>query len=48
MTTFSVWAPAAARVEVEVAGQRHLGWVHVPAETIGGQVTEMADYRQPA
>jgi len=23
MTTFSVWAPAAARVEVEVAGQRH-------------------------
>ena len=35
-------------VSVHMAGHRHLGWIHIPEEAALHQVTEIADYRQPA
>jgi class 3 adenylate cyclase len=35
-------------VSVQIAGNRHLGWIQIPEEAAPHQVTEMADYRQPA
>jgi class 3 adenylate cyclase len=35
-------------VRVQIAGNRHLGWIHIPEEATQHQVTEMADYRRPA
>lgn len=35
-------------VRVTVAGNRHLGWIHIPDEEIRHRVTEIADYRRPA
>jgi hypothetical protein len=35
-------------VRVQIAGHRHLGWIHIPEESARHQVTEMADYRRPA
>jgi hypothetical protein len=35
-------------VRVQIAGNRHLGWIHIPEEAAKHQVTEMADYRRPA
>ncbi len=35
-------------VRVKIAGNCHLGWIHIPEEGIRHQVTDMADYRRPA
>jgi hypothetical protein len=35
-------------VRVQIAGNRHLGWIHIAEEATQHQVTEMADYRRPA
>jgi class 3 adenylate cyclase len=35
-------------VRVQIAGNRHLGWIHIPEEAAQYQVAEMADYRRPA
>jgi hypothetical protein len=35
-------------VRVQIAGSRHLGWIHIPGEAARRQVTEMAGYRRPA
>ena len=35
-------------VRVQIAGNRHLGWIHIPEEAAQVQVAEMADYRRPA
>ena len=35
-------------VRIQIAGHRHLGWIHIPAEAAQHQVTEMAGYRRPA
>jgi hypothetical protein len=35
-------------VRVQIAGNRHLGWIHIPEEATQHQVTEIADYRRPA
>ena len=35
-------------VRVQIGGNRHLGWIHIPGEATQHQVTEMADYRRPA
>jgi hypothetical protein len=35
-------------VRVQVGGQRHPGWIHVPAPATAGRVTELNQYRQPA
>jgi hypothetical protein len=35
-------------VRIQIAGNRHLGWIHNPEEATQHQVTEMADYRRPA
>jgi hypothetical protein len=35
-------------VRVQIAGNRHPGWIHIPEEATQHQVTEMADYRRPA
>jgi malto-oligosyltrehalose trehalohydrolase len=43
MTTFSVWAPAAARVEVEVAGQRHPMARDAPGSCPGWWFAEVPD-----
>jgi malto-oligosyltrehalose trehalohydrolase len=44
MTTFSVWAPAATRVEVEVAGQRHpMAPDAAPPAATGWWSAEVAD-----
>lgn len=35
-------------VRVQIAGNRHLGWIHIPEEATRHQVTEIAGYRRPA
>ena len=35
-------------VRVQMAGHRHLGWIHIPEEAAKHQVADMADYRRPA
>jgi hypothetical protein len=35
-------------VRVQIAGNRHLGWIHIPEEATQHQVTEIAGYRRPA
>lgn len=35
-------------VRVQIAGNRHLGWIHTPKEATQHQITEIADYRRPA
>jgi malto-oligosyltrehalose trehalohydrolase len=43
MTTFSVWAPAAAQVEVEVAGQRHPMALGAPGSSPGWWNADVPD-----
>jgi hypothetical protein len=35
-------------VQIRIAGHRHPGWIHIPAQAAPHQVTEIASYRQPA
>jgi hypothetical protein len=35
-------------VRVQIAGNRHLGWIQIPEEAAQHQVTEIAGYRRPA
>ncbi|HZR53128.1 MAG TPA: hypothetical protein VFB06_26895 [Streptosporangiaceae bacterium] len=35
-------------VRVQIAGNRHLGWIHTPQEVTQHQITEIAAYRRPA
>jgi class 3 adenylate cyclase len=35
-------------VGVQVAGKRHQGWIHLPADPMGQTVTQLASYRRPA
>jgi hypothetical protein len=35
-------------VRVQVAGKRHQGWIHLPADPVGQTVTQLASYRRPA
>jgi hypothetical protein len=35
-------------VRIQIAGNRHLGWIHIPEEAVQHQVTEIAGYRRPA
>lgn len=34
-------------VRVQIGGNRHLGWIHIPEEAAQHQITEMAYYRRP-
>lgn len=35
-------------VRIQVAGRRYPGWIHIPDQATGHEVTQMASYRRPA